>query len=196
MSETIVPAKGAEADLISESLYRQFLESLGIDMNDSSLVDTPGRVVRMYRELLSYEDFEPTSFDNDGQYDSLVVVTDVPFYSLCEHHVIPFYGTATVAYLPNGKVIGLSKLARFVEKHARRLQVQERMTRGIAQDVQDVTHAKAVGVIVEARHMCAEMRGVRKPGMLTVTSTMLGELRTNASLKEELMSAIRHRDGR
>lgn len=144
----------------------------------------------MMRDLLRPIPFETTSFDNDGEYDSLVVMRDIPFYSLCEHHVVPFYGHAHVGYLPNGKVIGLSKLARFVEKHARALQVQERLTTQIANSVCEATGTETVGVIIEARHLCVEMRGARKPGSVTRTSVMRGQLRENSSLKAEFMEAI------
>lgn len=175
----------------AESLFKQFLISLGVDVTRSDLVDTPKRVVQMYEELLTPVPFEPTKFLNDGDYDSLVVVKDIPFYSMCEHHLAPFFGNAHVAYLPNGHVIGLSKLARFIETRARALQVQERMTAQVASDIEAALHPRAVGVIVEARHMCVEMRGVKKPGTVTRTSIMRGELRTNPSLKAEFLEALR-----
>lgn len=181
----------AMKDPSSEDLFRAFLASLGVDVSRPGLKDTPARVVRMYRELLTPVEWTPTKFENDGQYDSLVVLRAIPFFSLCEHHLAPFFGEATVGYLPNGHVLGLSKLARLVEHHARNLTVQERMTTRIADDLQDITDARAIGVVLEARHLCAEMRGVKKLGMMTKTSTMRGELRSNASLKEEFMEALR-----
>lgn len=175
----------------SEELYRRFLESLGVNTRTLSLQDTPSRVVRMMRDLLTPVPFEPTIFENDGDYDSLVVVTNVPFYSLCEHHVIPFYGHASVGYLPEGRVIGLSKLARFVEQHARSLQVQERMTIKIADSVAFATGTDTVGVMISARHLCMEMRGAKKVGTFTHTNVMRGKLRENPSLKAEFMEAVR-----
>lgn len=174
----------------SEELFRQFLASLGVDITRPGLAETPARVVRLYREMLTPVAWNPTQFDNDGEYDSLVVLRAIPFFSLCEHHLAPFFGEATVGYLPNGHVLGLSKLARLVEHHARDLTVQERMTTRIADDLERITKARAVGVVLEARHLCAEMRGVKKAGMVTRTSTMRGELRENASLKEEFMASV------
>ena len=187
--ESGAPSPSCDLDQATE-LYRQFLESLGVDTTQASLVDTPRRVATMLHDLLTPADFAPTSFENDGSYDSLVVLKGIPFYSLCEHHVVPFYGVAHVGYLPNERVIGLSKLARFVERHARALQVQERMTASIATDVAAATETDTVGVIIDARHLCVEMRGVKKPGAVTRTSTMRGSLRTNPSLKSEFMDAI------
>lgn len=167
-----------------------FLESLGVNVHSLSIQDTPTRVVKMMRDLLTPVPFEPTVFENDGEYDSLVVVCDIPFASLCEHHVLPFLGVAHVGYLPNGRVIGLSKLARFVEKHARALQVQERMTTQIADSVAVAMGTETVGVIIEAEHMCMTIRGVQKPGSFTRTSVMRGELRNNGSLKQEFIDAV------
>ncbi len=182
---------GGFDNVASEELFRQFLISLGIDVTKSDLQDTPGRVVRMYRELLTPVSFYPTSFENDGQYDSLVTLRDVPFYSLCEHHLVPFFGVAHVCYLPDGRVLGLSKLARFVESRARDLQVQERMTTQIAGDIELALHPRATGVVIDARHMCTEMRGVRKQGMTTRTTVLRGDLLRNSSLKAEFMDALR-----
>lgn len=175
----------------SEELFRRFLASLGVDVEKDDLKDTPKRVVKMYREMLTPPPFEPTSFKNDGEYDSLVTMKDIPFFSLCEHHLVPFFGTAAVCYLPNGNVIGLSKLARFVEKHARALQVQERMTTRIVDDLVAAIHPRAAGVVIDARHLCAEMRGVKKPGMVTRTTVLRGDLLRNPALKQEFMDALR-----
>ena len=184
-------ALNAQPTMESEELFRRFLASLGIDTAKPDLLDTPKRVVKMYQELLTPVKFEATSFENDGQYDSLVTLKDIPFYSLCEHHLVPFFGVAHVCYLPNDRVLGLSKLARFVEGRARSLQVQERMTTQIANDIEKSLHPKATGVVIDARHLCAEMRGVKKPGMMTRTTVVRGDLLRNKSLKSEFMDALR-----
>lgn len=185
-------AQSAQPDTAqAEEYYRKFLKAVGLDTGRADLLDTPARVVRMYEELLTPVPFTPTSFVNDGQYDSLVMLKDVPFFSLCEHHVIPFFGVAHVGYLPGERVLGLSKLARFVEKRARALQVQERMTTQVADDIQNAIDPAGIGVIIDARHLCAEMRGVRKMNMVTRTSVMRGDLLRNASLKAEFMEALR-----
>lgn len=176
---------------ISEDLFREFLLSLGVPLNEEVVENTPRRVVKMYREMLESPLFEPTVFVNDGMYDSLVVVRDIEFSSLCEHHLLPFIGKAHIGYLPNGSILGLSKLARFTEARARALQLQERMTSQIAHDIQKALEPRAVGVVVEARHMCLELRGAKKLGAVTTTTVLLGELLTNASLKEEFIHATR-----
>jgi GTP cyclohydrolase I len=178
------------SQLTSEELFREFLRSLGVDVERDGLANTPARVVRMYREMLRPPEFVATSFENDGEYDSLVTVRDIPFYSLCEHHLLPFFGVAHVGYLPEGRVLGLSKLAWIVEKHARALQVQERMTTQIADDVSAAMNPRAVGVVIDARHLCMEARGVKKVGSTTRTTVLRGDLLTNKSLKEEFMTAL------
>ena len=183
-------AKSTPGQEASAELFRQFLNSLGIDTTRNGLENTPARVVRMYHEVLSPPPFIPTTFDNDGSYDSLVTVRDIPFYSLCEHHLLPFFGVAHVGYLPGDRVLGLSKLAWYVEKHARALQVQERMTAQIADDVGLVMNPRAVGVVIDATHLCMSMRGVAKPGTSTRTTVLRGDLLSNKSLKQEFMDAL------
>ena len=170
----------------SEDIFRYFLTSIGVDAERPGLEDTPRRVVKMYKEMLTPPPFVATTFENDG-YDSLVTVRDIPFYSLCEHHLLPFFGVVHVGYLPDGRVLGLSKLAWFVEKHARALQVQERMTTLIADEVVTAMNPRAVGVVIDARHLCMEARGVKKVGATTRTTVLRGDLITNKSLKEEFL---------
>jgi len=174
-----------------ETLFRRFMEALGIDTQRPGLEDTPARVVRMYHELLNPRPVAVTHFENEGRYDGMVQMLGIPFYSLCEHHLVPFYGEAHIAYMPSEKLVGLSKLARFVEQHARALQVQERMTAQIADTIEHEVSPEGVAVIIDARHMCVEMRGVQKPGVVTRTAVMRGVYTENASLKAEFMDAVR-----
>lgn len=175
---------------VAETAVRDLLVSLGEDPDRDGLVDTPARVVRALRELTmgSYEDpadILSTTFAVDC--DELVVVRDIPFASLCEHHLLPFTGTATVGYLPGERVVGLSKIARLVACFARRLQVQERMTVEIAEAMLTNLNPRGVGVVVEARHSCMSVRGVRSSGSM-VTSSLLGRLRTNPSARAEFLN--------
>lgn len=177
----------------SEELFREFLLSLGVPINDEVLANTPMRVVKMYREMLSPPEFKPTAFINDEKYDSLVTLSGIEFSSLCEHHLLPFTGYASVCYLPGDSVLGLSKLARFVEYRAKALQLQERMTSQIASDIEKAIAPRAVGVVVDATHMCLELRGAKKRGTITRTTVLRGDLLTNASLKEEFIHGIERR---
>jgi GTP cyclohydrolase IA len=176
-------------------LVERLLRSLGEDPARAGLVDTPGRVASSLRFLTegygmdAGEAIGDALFDED--YDQIVVVRDVPFYSLCEHHLLPFFGVAHVAYAPQGRVVGLSKIPRLVDVYAHRLQLQERMTRQIAEGLEEVTRPGGVAVVVEARHLCMEMRGVEKGGQ-TVTSCMLGCFRDDARTRAELLQLIRH----
>lgn len=166
------------------------LESLGFKWSDDEqLRDTPRRVAAAFIEQLRQDTFTLTTFPNEG-YDELVVAKDIEFHSLCAHHLLPFTGVAHVGYLPEGKIVGLSKLARVVDLFARRLQLQERMTMQIATWLQDHLEPKGVGVVVEAEHMCMSVRGVRKPGSRTVTSTLLGRVRDDLKTRQEFLSLI------
>ena len=179
-------------------LVETLLRELGEDPTRPGLVETPGRVARSLRFLTegygldAREAVADALFDQE--YDEMVLVREVPFFSLCEHHVLPFFGTAHVAYMPRGRVVGLSKIPRLVDVFAHRLQLQERMTRQIAEALVDVTEAKGVAVVVEARHLCMEMRGVEKIGGQTVTSCMLGCFRSDARTRAEFLDLIRARD--
>src|SRR4051812_15868388 len=145
-------------------------------------------MAKLYRELLTPASFEPTTFPNDDGYDELVVATQIPFHSLCEHHLLPFVGVAHVGYLPGDRIIGLSKLARVVELFARNLQVQERLTTQIAGWLRDQLEPKGVGVVLEAEHLCMSLRGVQKPGARTITSSLHGLVRDDARTRQEFLA--------
>lgn len=171
-----------------ERAARDLLVALGADLGEDGLRDTPRRMADTYRELLTPEPFELTTFPNDEGYDELVVVRDIPFGSLCMHHVLPFHGVAHVAYLPAERILGLSKLARVVDLFARDLQLQERMTTQIAAWLQEQLEPKGVGVVLEAEHLCMSLRGVQKAGAKTVTSAVHGLVRDDPRTREEFLS--------
>jgi GTP cyclohydrolase IA len=179
----------------AEAAVRELLIAVGEDPDRPGLQDTPARVARAYAETFAGLWQDPgeilaTTFDED--HDELVLVRDIPMYSTCEHHLVPFHGLAHVGYIPgeDGRVTGLSKLARLVEVYARRPQVQERMTSQIADALADVLKPRGVLVVIEAEHLCMAMRGVRKPGSRTVTSAVRGIFRDNASTRAEAMSLV------
>lgn len=169
------------------------LGALGLDPGDEGLAETPRRVASMFAELLTPEPFRPTTFANDAGYDELVLVSDISFTSLCEHHLLPFRGVAHVGYLPGERIVGLSKLARLVQAFARRPQVQERMTTQIADWLRDHLAPRGVGVVVEAEHLCMSIRGVRADGARTVTSTLYGILRERPAARQEFLQLTRGR---
>ncbi len=175
-------------------LVENLLVLLGEDPSREGLRRTPERVARMFAELTEGYRTDPVALVNDAlfdvAYDEMVIVRDIELYSLCEHHLLPFYGQAHVAYIPNGKVLGLSKIPRVVEMFARRLQVQERLTEQIAGFLDDLLHPQGVAVVIEATHLCAVMRGVKKPGARMVTSAMRGIFKTNARTRSEFLSLI------
>ncbi len=177
-----------------EAAVKQLLEAFGEDVQRQGLADTPARVARMYDELLAGYRVDPHAMINealfDVEYDEMVIVKDIEFYSLCEHHMLPFLGRAHVAYMPKGKVIGLSKIPRVVDLFARRLQVQERMTRQIAEFLQAALHPQGVAVVVEGWHLCATMRGVKKAHALMVTSALEGAFKTNEVTRHEFLNHI------
>lgn len=170
------------------------LQAVGEDPEREGLRNTPDRVARMYSELLSGYVAEPTKLINSAlfniSYDEMVLVRDIEFYSLCEHHMLPFLGRVHVAYIPAGKVIGLSKIPRMVDMYARRLQVQERMTRQIADFLQKYLEPQGVGVVVEAVHLCSMMRGVKKHDARMTTSAMHGAFRANLATRQEFLDNI------
>jgi GTP cyclohydrolase I len=177
-----------------EDAVREILLEIGEDPTRPGLVGTPDRVHRMYAELTAGYHVDPERLVNSAIYDvaysEMVVVKDIPFYSLCEHHLLPFFGQAAVAYIPKGKVIGLSKIPRIVEMFARRLQVQERLTQQIADFLNDRLAPQGVGVVIEATHLCAVMRGIRKPGTIMTTSSVLGLFRTRDRTRAEFFSHL------
>jgi len=180
-----------------EEAVREILLEIGEDPDRQGLAGTPDRVHRMYAELTAGYHVDPDRLINgavfDVDYSEMVVVKDIPFYSLCEHHLLPFFGAAAVAYIPRGKVIGLSKIPRIVEMYARRLQVQERMTQQIADFLDERLQPQGVGVVVEANHLCAVMRGIRKPGTVMTTSAVLGLFRTRDRTRAEFFSHLERR---
>ena len=180
----------------AEKAVRELLEALGEDPDREGLADTPERVARFLTEFTSGMDVDPASMLEkrfEADHDEMIIVKDIPFHSLCEHHMVPFAGRAHVGYIPNknGEVTGLSKLARVVDVVAKRLQMQERLTSQIADAIEAALDARGVIVVVEAEHMCMSMRGVRKPGHTTVTSALRGVFRQNVATRAEAMAIIR-----
>ena len=175
----------------AERAVRDLLGALGRDVREPGLRETPRRVAAAYAELLTHEPVALTTFPNDAGYDELVVVREIPFHSLCMHHLLPFHGVAHVAYLPGERIIGLSKLARVVELFARELQLQERLTMQVADCLQEHLRPKGVGVVLEAEHLCMSLRGVQKAGTRTTTSALMGLLRDDARTRQEFLSLAR-----
>lgn len=176
-----------------EAAVRQILVAVGENPDREGLRQTPARVARMYRELFAGLFVDPARHLDVAfteQYDEMVVLREIPFYSICEHHMLPFMGKAHVAYLPRGKVVGLSKLARVVEDYARRPQLQERLTCQIADLLMERLDAKGAAVIIEATHTCMTIRGAKKPGSLMVTSAMRGTFRSNLATRSEAMTLL------
>ena len=182
-------------DLVAaERAARNLLEALGLNLADETVSGTPGRMVRGFAELLTPREFTLTTFPNDEGYDELVIARSIPFTSLCEHHMLPFTGVATVGYLPGARILGLSKLARVVELFARRAQVQERLTTQVARWLETHLQPKGVGVVVEAEHTCMTLRGVAAHGATTVTSALLGTLRSDPLSRSEFLSLAQRRN--
>jgi GTP cyclohydrolase I len=175
----------------AEAAVKALLEALGCDTDDEVLGDTPGRVASAYFDFLTPEPFVLTTFPNTEGYDELIIARSIQFHSLCMHHLLPFVGIAHVGYLPNDRIVGLSKLARVVDKYSRSLQIQERMTAQIAECLQESLKPKGVGVVLEAEHMCMSLRGVRKPGTRTVTSALSGVIRDDPRTRQEFLSLAR-----
>ena len=186
-----------EADGPVEAAVREILVEIGEDPDRDGLRRTPERMHRMYAELTAGYRVDPDRLINEAvfevDYSEMVIVKDIPFYSLCEHHLLPFFGTASVAYIPRGRVIGLSKIPRIVEMYARRLQVQERLTQQVADFVQERLQPQGVGVVMEATHLCAVMRGVRKPGTIMTTSAVLGIFRSRDKTRAEFLAHLERR---
>jgi GTP cyclohydrolase I len=180
-----------------EGLVHTMLKELGEDPGRDGLERTPARVARSMRTFTEGYSQDPSEVLQgalfDVSYDEMVLVRDIDFYSLCEHHLLPFFGRAHIGYIPNGKVVGLSKLPRVVEIFARRLQVQERLTTQLAQTIEEVLAPRGVGVVVEAIHLCMMMRGVEKQNSFAITSSMRGAFQTDSKTRSEFMELIRHR---
>ncbi len=190
---------GAIDEAAAQQAVTQLLKALGEDTQREGLQSTPRRVARMFGELLSGYQTDPQAIVNGAlfeiRYDEMVIVRDIEFYSLCEHHMLPFIGRAHVAYIPAGKVLGLSKIPRIVDMYARRLQVQERMTRQIADFLRDLLKPQGVAVVIEAMHLCSMMRGVRKHDARMTTSAMHGAFRANLATRQEFLDNISRGSG-
>jgi GTP cyclohydrolase I len=192
MTPTHLHAVGAAPSTVdpagAERAARDLLLALGCDLEHESVRDTPRRMATAYAELLTPRPFRATTFPNDEGYDELVVARDIPFHSLCEHHLLPFHGVAHIGYLPGERIVGLSKLARVVELYARRLQVQERLTTQVSRWLVDELAPKGVGVVLEAEHLCMSLRGVQKPGARTITSALHGVVRDDPRTRQEFLA--------
>jgi GTP cyclohydrolase I len=180
----------------NEDDWRRLLLTLGEDPDRPGLVETPGRVAKAWQHWTSGYGQEPSDIlkvfeDGAEDYNELIMVRNIPVYSHCEHHLAPFFGTATIGYTPNGRIVGLSKLTRLMDCFAKRLQVQERLTIQVANALMEHLQPKSVGVMIRCRHMCMESRGIRTPGEETVTSALLGELQTNLALRTEFLALSR-----
>lgn len=191
-----IPEQECTGDI--ECAVRDILTAIGEDVDREGLMRTPNRVARMYEELTAGYHVDPVRLINDAifdvEYDEMVIVRNIDFYSLCEHHMLPFLGQAHVAYVPNGKVIGLSKIPRIVEMFARRLQVQERMTQQIGEFLQETLQPWGVAVVCEGVHMCSAMRGVKKANARMVTSAMLGSFKTGQATRSEFFAHLERGD--
>lgn len=188
------PSAEKLAEINIRASVHNILENIGERPDREGLLRTPERVARMFNELTEGYHVDPEKMINgalfDVDYDEMVIVKDIDFYSLCEHHLLPFYGRAHVAYIPNGKVIGLSKIPRIVEMFARRLQIQEQMTSQVANFLQETLQPQGVAVVVEGMHMCSMMRGVKKANASMKTSKMLGAFKEQAGIRQEFISQI------
>jgi GTP cyclohydrolase I len=179
----------------AEQAATDLLVALGLPVHGVHMSETPRRMACAYAEMLTVGEFDFTTFPNDEEYDELVLVEDIPVRSLCEHHMLPFVGVAHIGYLPAERILGLSKLARVVDFFGHRAQTQERLTKQVAEHLQDMLAPRGVGVVIEAEHTCMSLRGIRAAGARTVTSALLGTLRENPSSRAEFLSlARRHQE--
>lgn len=189
----LISDEGMDHKVLKGSV-KNILEAIGEDPERDGLLNTPDRVSRMYEELLGGYRVDPVKMVNnaifDAEYDQMVIVRDIEFYSMCEHHMLPFIGRAHIAYVPDGKIVGLSKIPRVVDMFARRLQVQERMTRQVADFLNELLHPKGVAVVIEAMHLCSMMRGVKKHDARMTTSAVHGYFRTNMATRMEFLDNI------
>ncbi|NCW78273.1 MAG: GTP cyclohydrolase I FolE [Oxalobacteraceae bacterium] len=189
------------SDEFNENDWRRFLKSVGEDPDRPGLLETPHRVSKAWKHWTSGYEQNPADVlkafeDGAEEYNELIVVRNIPVYSHCEHHLAPFFGKATVGYMPDGKIVGLSKLTRLVDGFAKRLQVQERLTIQVANALMEHLQPKAVGVVIRCRHLCMESRGIKTAGEETVTSAMLGELQPNLAMRTEFLDLAREDAGR
>jgi GTP cyclohydrolase I len=193
--ETLVSGRAGALDRARvERAVREIIEAIGEDAGRESLVETPARVARMYEELFAGLRVDPREYLSVGfeeGHQEMVIVRDIPFYSLCEHHLLPFHGRAHVGYIPDGRVVGLSKLARVVDAYAKRPQLQERLTGQVADCIMECLEPDGVAVVVEAEHLCMTMRGVKKPGSFVITSANRGHFRKRVATRAEFLSLVR-----
>lgn len=175
---------------IAEAAIMQVLAVTGNDVTREGLVETPKRYVKFLDEFFNPADFNFTTFEDDSA-SEMVIVKSIPFYSMCEHHLAPFFGTADIAYIPNGRIVGLSKIPRVLDLYARRPQNQERITRQVCEHLEKALEPKGVAVVLRARHMCMEMRGVEKPGAETITSAMAGVFKSQFNTRQEFLNLIK-----
>ena len=192
------PVHDPDEEKFSLHDWRRMLKHLGEDPTRQGLLETPQRVEKAWQHWTSGYEMDPADIlkvfeDGAEQYNELIVVRGIPVYSHCEHHLAPFFGSATIGYTPNGKIVGLSKLTRLVDCFAKRLQVQERLTVQIADSLMEHLQPLSVGVVIRCRHMCMESRGIQTPGEETVTSALLGEMRTNLGLRNEFLALAREK---
>lgn len=190
--EPAIDAKALDHERIKDAVH-EILEAIGEDPDREGLRETPRRIAGMYEEIFSGLAIDPYTIMQvgfDEGHDEMVVLKDIPFYSMCEHHFMPFHGIAHVGYLPTGRVVGVSKLARVVEAFARRPQIQERLTGQIADCMMDVLQPLGVGVVIEAEHLCMTMRGIKKPGSRMMTSAMRGQFRKRPATRAEFLSLV------
>ena len=176
--------------LDAESNIQRVLQFLGEDTQREGLKDTPRRYVKFLREFMQVPEWNFTTFDSEG-YDQMIVQTNIPFYSLCEHHIAPFFGEGHIAYIPDGKIVGLSKLARTLDEFSRRLQNQERITQQVAEFLIEQLNPKGVAVVLKAKHLCMEMRGVKKHDTFTTTSKMIGVFEDDINARNEFLNLIK-----
>ena len=183
----MTPIKVTEEEL---QAVKTLLRSVGQNPDREGLVDTPLRYVKFLKEFCTPDDFKMTTFENEGSKDEMIIVSNIPFFSLCEHHLAPFFGTASIAYIPNDKIVGLSKLPRTLDHFSRRPQNQERITHDVAKYLMEHLKPKGVGVVLKARHLCVEMRGVKKHDCYTTTSALEGCFK-DASCRQEFLNLIK-----
>ena len=194
LKDEIIGETGLE-DISTQDIYREIIRRFDADPTRDGLLRTPERVEKALAFLTKGYKEDPSGILHDAlfdvDYDEMVIVKDIEFFSMCEHHMLPFFGKAHIAYVPNGKVVGLSKIPRIVDVFARRLQVQERLTHQVAEAISEAIHPQGVGVVMEAQHLCMMMRGVEKQGSSTVTSSMLGVFKSQQQTRNEFLSLVR-----
>lgn len=184
-------SKKYKIDKAELNAVKTLLKSIGEDTEREGLIDTPKRYVKFLKEFCTPEPFNMTTFENEGSTNEMIIVSNIPFFSLCEHHLAPFFGTASIAYIPNDKIVGLSKLPRTLDMFSRKPQNQERITQQVADYLMEQLQPKGVAVVIKARHLCVEMRGVKKHDTYTTTSSMKGVFYEELNTRQEFLSLIK-----